>query len=340
MDSRVIEAVLRGVPPSLLLEAAPVIVYHGTRGRHLRSILSQGLIPDPKLRTWADDPHASFQKPSRASIGGIYVTANLMTATGAAMYGKEKGESKVIVVAQVQPQSLYADEDDITFYTDDIPLQGRVLTDYTAQYLYSTQQALQQNKIEQGWRRDEIEEELEKSKAAYVDLNTKAILHKIKSEYHHERMTARIRELLADGFERTLTRKAAHVAPESWKRNAYDNYDIPQPDKKEAETAYSRFMDAMTRTLRVLANPDARTSTLFLSARIDEPIRFHGPNRILAVLEIFRLDEAPAAVLGKLPLGHSKYSDVVIVRWPHDKKVPEKLIADWKQAVGEWKPID
>ena len=59
------------------------IWYHGSSIKNLRSIVAQGLIPDPKERNWADDPDASIGNPSRASYGGIYVTRNLMTATSA-----------------------------------------------------------------------------------------------------------------------------------------------------------------------------------------------------------------------------------------------------------------
>src|SRR5208337_2478430 len=62
--------------------AARSIWYHGSSIKNLRSILAQGLIPDPKERAWADDPESSVYTPSRESYGGIYVTQNLLTATG------------------------------------------------------------------------------------------------------------------------------------------------------------------------------------------------------------------------------------------------------------------
>lgn len=64
--------------------AKPRIVYHGTRGDLGRSILKQGMDPNPKSRVWADDPDANQTRASRASLSGSYWTSNLMTAMSSA----------------------------------------------------------------------------------------------------------------------------------------------------------------------------------------------------------------------------------------------------------------
>jgi GNAT superfamily N-acetyltransferase len=52
--------------------ASRSIFYHGSSIKNLRSILSQGLIPDPKIKNWADDPESSPYTSSRESYGGCF----------------------------------------------------------------------------------------------------------------------------------------------------------------------------------------------------------------------------------------------------------------------------
>ena len=54
------------------------IWYHGTSARFIDSIMSQGLIPNPKKRTWDEDPGSNYNSPSRKSIGGVYITKNII----------------------------------------------------------------------------------------------------------------------------------------------------------------------------------------------------------------------------------------------------------------------
>ena len=48
------------------------IYYHGTDIKNLRSILSEGLVPEGKAKSWADDPNAGMNSPSRQAYGGCY----------------------------------------------------------------------------------------------------------------------------------------------------------------------------------------------------------------------------------------------------------------------------
>lgn len=91
------------------------IWYHGSRGQNLDKILSQGLITEPKERAWAEDPSTGFTSPSRSSLGGIYVTQNLMTAISSASRLRKKNENLVIVIIEAQPRSFILDEDDINY---------------------------------------------------------------------------------------------------------------------------------------------------------------------------------------------------------------------------------
>ena len=94
-----------------------IIVYHGTPAKNYSSIMSQGLIPNPKQRAWQDDPDASYYSSSRQSLDGIYVSTNLMTAYGAGGNGKNRGlkEGRLIVVCEIQPKTGFMDEDDLNY---------------------------------------------------------------------------------------------------------------------------------------------------------------------------------------------------------------------------------
>src|SRR5208282_6846721 len=110
--------------------AAPrSIWFHGTSLKNLQSIMSQGLIPEGTEKVWAKDPDASITAPSRQSYGGTYVTQNLMTATSSAWTasrtlamrpGAPNTEDKkarggvLVVIMELQPNTMYLDEDSIT----------------------------------------------------------------------------------------------------------------------------------------------------------------------------------------------------------------------------------
>ena len=94
-----------------------IIVYHGTPAKNYSSIMSQGLIPNPKQRAWQDDPDTSYYSSSRKSLDGIYVSTNLMTAYSAGRQGGNKGlkEGRLIVICEIQPKTGFMDEDDLNF---------------------------------------------------------------------------------------------------------------------------------------------------------------------------------------------------------------------------------
>lgn len=105
----------------LSLASAPIYLYHGTNKKNLSSILSQGLIPNPKKRTWQDDPDAGYYSPSRQSLEGLYLTSNLVTAVGSAHRGGNKSskDNPIVFIVEIHPNALYSDEDSISI---DLPL--------------------------------------------------------------------------------------------------------------------------------------------------------------------------------------------------------------------------
>lgn len=85
--------------------------YHGTDIKNLKSILSKGLIPMPKeKRAWGSHSRQSNPRQiSLESFGGTYVTRNLMSAVSSS-----KSNPKLLIIMELQPRTLFSDEDNFT----------------------------------------------------------------------------------------------------------------------------------------------------------------------------------------------------------------------------------
>lgn len=81
-------------------------MFHGTTSVFASRILSDGLLPYPKKKTWDN----GLQR----SVGGVYLTPSLERAH---LFAKEAvrkhGGQKSIVAVDVEPRSAFADEDDV-----------------------------------------------------------------------------------------------------------------------------------------------------------------------------------------------------------------------------------
>jgi hypothetical protein len=102
-----------------ILEASfrkPHLMYHGTTTKFLRSILKNGVVPNPKEKRWdTDQPSQGIF--TRASLYGSYWTSDIITSISAAGNTKRKfGGERVIVIAKIAEQSAYEDEDQINRY--------------------------------------------------------------------------------------------------------------------------------------------------------------------------------------------------------------------------------
>jgi hypothetical protein len=91
----------------------PIVMYHGTSSKFLRSIMVNGIVPKPKQKTWETDPNRGGQE-TRVSLTGSYWASNFLTASSAAHNAMLKfGGKKIYVIAQINEQSNLADEDSI-----------------------------------------------------------------------------------------------------------------------------------------------------------------------------------------------------------------------------------
>lgn len=290
-----------GVSECFLAEARTpkVIMYHGTAVRNLRPIMSHGLVPNPRGRAWSDDPDSSFNSASRASLEGIYLTRNLMTALSAASNGanrKYMKEGDLLIAVEMQPKTAFADEDDLNFMATVADMEMRV-----ADLYYS---------LEKGGPPGHLDE----AKKSYRD----RFFSRMGSEIDlHPRAAERLGPMVDSVFEAALRRQASYVG--YYIKNYFR--DLAVPDKSESERDFMRAREALTRTLKSLANPFSYESEPFnLTARVEGPIGFRGANRIVCILEVpFDYKQRPRLVYGD---------------------VPEDLVKQWEQRKGEWMGVE
>ena len=303
------------------------IWYHGTKSKNLKSILSQGLIPDPKERAWNDDPDANSQSASRASYGGIYVTQNLMTAIGASTNrGYQRGDSQVIVCMELQSRSLAADEDDIALIVNH-PITGENVIDsqYTVTFFYWRGLKDQNDKYYQQSLADSV-------KQWYARLTyTREGRTPRKIDAAKER---RIKDLLAELYPICLRRYVSYFEKEmgqywhsEWHANytrATDDEGLPPsqpPDSGAAEADFRAVVDKLTKVLR----EEDFTDKFNHAGRSLEPIGFSGVNHIVAIAVIHNMTDEE-----KERTGH--YNEVEVVYGT----LPDDFRKQWKEREGEF----
>ncbi len=303
------------------------IWYHGTSTKLLPKILSQGLIPDPKQRSW-DKDETSIVSASRKSIGGIYVTTNLGTATSSALRVAQRDKAeRLIVIMELQPRSLIADEDDVGHTTG---IQDH-LSDSAYHHIYPYFLEFYPEQFK--WK-DEADymQRAEAQKLDWVKRAWERMTFDLRAKGPvRPELEKRVKELLFnEGYRTMLARNVAYVGDQgSWDRGhyksdwsrAFGEYDTepPIPDKEKAEADWLAFKDKLTRTLKDKARPlKAGAWSDNIEGRLMGPVGYTGTNRIVCIVE---------EVTAREPDYHSR----LIV---HYGKPPEKFLKDWQERVG------
>jgi hypothetical protein len=303
------------------------IWYHGTRGKNLQKILSEGLIISPKQKSWQEDPNASLYGASKASLGGIYLTQNLMTARSSAIRGKDKKEDMIIVIVEAQPRSFVMDEDNIS-----ATVQNADASNYPSAYLIGELYMANFYKTN--------EEFVNVRKNEYI---TEAMYHINKRFKISSQIQPHIKQIISDGWIKALNRQASYIPKDEWRscfyRNIpntidndlrlsrknmddkeYTNYVnslVPQqPNSGIAEKEYAEYVDKLTKALKSSARPINQKDTFNLTARNLDNIGFSGSNKIIGIVAA-KPDHTAQKIYGQ---------------------IPEKFIKDWESAVGklEW----
>lgn len=294
------------------------LMYHGTSKKNLPAILSEGLIPDPRKRVWDQDTNVSFHQPSRQSLGGVYLTTNLMTALSSA--GKDS-KGNILVVVSVQTGNLLADEDDLKYLLNDITLPGLSINDYMIRQIYLGWYRLTHDLIEEDWRRQEAASLVQRAREGYVAAVLERVERALKGGLTAQERSLAV-PLLQEGFLVALARQAAYVEA-GWDDRA--EWEAARPDRGAAEAAFKRLEDRLTRLWKRLGRPEHRTRDFGFTTRLDLPIRYNGKNKILAVVEELSYE--------------SGIGTRVRVLYPASGQVPTQLIRDWEQAVGPWRVV-
>lgn len=264
------------------------IWYHGTSSKLLPSILSQGLIPYPKQRSWDkdEDGRLSPASVSLVSYGGVYLTQNLVTAISSSrrVYLRDKS-NPLIVICAVQPRSLIADEDS---FTNTLKGDG-----HTYGLLWQYKELIAPG------RDTERATYLEDAREAWASKNADYLAPEA-----HPELRKRVHALLrGEGYAAMVTRTVSyHIGPGSgysakydwereWPREMQDAGTVPPlPAPEEGERVFRVFIDKLT---RVLKDTPRQGSSFMKTARTEQPIRFSGSNRIIAVVELPNYNKYP-----------------------------------------------
>ena len=310
------------------------IWYHGTRGRNLPKILAEGLLPFPKTRSWQSDPNASIGSPSKKSLGGIYLTKNLMTARSSALRNKDDNEDMIIVTIEAQPRSFLMDEDSISNIVQSSIKLDNVLPN---EWLLS--------ELAMAKLMNSNDDYVQTTKNTYIQKTLETIKFRFKV---NPRAESTLVNTLKNGWETALNRQSAYIDDRTWRTSFYRNLSqemntnlnkksnelrkqygdeigdkkyeeyinslIPaRPNKQKAETDYANFVDKLTRILKSSAIPSKEKDTFNPTARIEENIGFSGSNKIICILS------------------ENKKREVKLIYGT----IPEQLKQDWNMSVGE-----
>jgi len=326
------------------------IWYHGTSKSKLPYILSQGLIPNPKARAWSEERgKGSFQGPSLASLGGIYLTQNLGTAyssAGPENYDPDNG--KVFVIVEAQPRSFITDEDDVSS-----ALAWPSTSEFMALELFFAR--------ELGTNESFVED----SRDDYVAKGLRRLQRQLKTRMD-PRLKSRLREIIKNGWSVALDRQVAHAAGDDYRVSSsfYRNIspemtrdldvayaeiralDIPEeekerrysdfvrsvrpqiPDIQTAERNYAQYADQVTRTMKNLARPEQLSEDWNPVARSLEPIGFSGSNKIVAIVEEIRNREREK---------QGDYKGTQLKVWYGEP--PAKFFDEYKQFAGSYESV-
>jgi hypothetical protein len=190
------------------------------------------------------------------------------------------------------------------------------------QRLYAGAVALRDGRIPHERYRQEVRDELERTKQAFITSFINGVNGKLKKPLTDQELSV-TEGLLDQGFFTALKRLASHVEARGW---GYEElWGVERPNIEEAEAEFKRLEDRLTRVLKRIGRMEHRESDFNNSARIETPIGYSGKNRIVAVIEV-------------LPYRRETGTQVKVL-YPPSGEVPDKLIADWEKAEGPWRQV-
>lgn len=259
----------------------PVLMYHGTTSLYLRSILTQGVVPDPKQKTWGQDPAASFAQINRSSLFGSYWTSNFMTAESSAFTSARKfGGHVLIVMAMLAEGSAFADEDSLNLrwpwaaLMRDIGVVEDAISIPAYAYYARNHSDDPEIRAYQNKKLDRQREKMIHDFAAHLHTGAKA----------SEQQPLDI-GLAQAAFEAYLVRQLAFSGQDYYSPlRDVDEEDRPTlPSPAQADANLQQIQDKLTRRYRASAYKNQ--GNYMHTLRMPTPIGYAGGNKIICIVE-------------------------------------------------------
>jgi hypothetical protein len=300
------------------------IWYHGTSSDKIPIILSRGLDPNPKQKSWDVDTDISAFSVDKTSYGGVYVTQNVMTANSSGWRTARKNKTNsAIVIMELQPRSLVADEDDFASKLKSLGgnIEGSV-HHHIYPYMWETYGAPEYHK-----------EYAEETKEKWCKSSLERLFYDLKID--DIRFKNVVYKYLYDVvYKAMLTRTVSYIKSGAWGETsewekAYsdcigvDRYknkiDFPKPPSpQEGERIFRDAIEKLTRLMKHKAR-HSNTGSFSKTARSLKPIGFSGSNRIICVVEVVKSKT-------------NEYGEDVKVVYG---ELPEDFKKQWTERVGE-----
>ena len=264
----------------MLRTAAKLIMYHGTAtgpdNEILRSILKEGLNPEPKRRSFDVDESKAVQDRLYESLGGVYFSVNINDISKfSGIAARKLGGNYVAVIAQIETRTpaVTIDEDDL------FPLD------------------LQRNKIADQYFADVYRLNahadlylrfIEDNKINYNEIAKWFIDNKLRQQWDiSPQESQRVLPVIANVARLQVeTYLAAEYERQLASGSPYLKKDVaPQ---EPAAVLFGRLKQVVREALRIVRKA-AEPSKIdwrrdYHKVRITEPVGYSGANRILAVL--------------------------------------------------------
>lgn len=313
----------------------PEIMYHGTSSANLQSILSNGVIPNPRDKVWGKIDHQlDTHSFSTASLQGSYWTDNLQLALSSAGRAKRVGYefNKLLVIAQIAKQSAFSDEDN---YISDIframadayrdifgrssPLTGEAtMKGIALSYFTDSYKSSNTSSDKEAW-----------VKSFGTNLHKEISENPDKQPINWSLMKALFETILL----RTLIHEKRHASKwmkDKWVEEFERVHGEITTTVVEIEEKLHNLREKLTRVYRGSARRDGGFMN---TLRINEPITYKGANRILTVLEIDKVHVNTTPEERRLPYQ-------TILKGHYVYKIPDLFIMDWKKHMGPFPGIE
>ena len=271
------------------------MMWHGTSTKFLKNILNNGLVPNPKQKTWEEDKEAETNpgQLTRRSVGGVYFANNFMTAGSSASTTKNKfGGEELIIVANIQERSAFADEDTIRFklerlihqFAEESGLLSGNNKLFMMGYFLGVGELPQGNKVLYKNFANTVNSYLGRKKQpanedalrdffdSYLEMEYAKYMAREDNYYHKKEFIA--------GYA-TAYRGSGVEGINAREKEAETYNNMPKYEVGESEEKYLKSMDALTRSYKqwAISKPDRFIHTL----RVDDVVNFRGRNKIVCM---------------------------------------------------------